>query len=143
MSALEQNTKRTVYFLAAIVAFIAGSPLSPVLSETCASIVLFISTQKRCRRMTIVFINKTQSLCLLVCSSKFECSLAQIMQDASNTCNPTYFYYLWDLLKLFCIPVRCNVRSQNLLWRPASSVPLQMSIYMYSLSRAHYVKSST
>ena len=59
MSVLEQNTKRIICFLAAIVAFIAGSPLSPVLSETCASIVLFISTQKRCRRMTIVFTNKT------------------------------------------------------------------------------------
>ena len=59
MSVLEQNTKRIVYFLAAIIAFIAGSPLSPVLSETCASIVLFISTQKRCRRMTIVFTNET------------------------------------------------------------------------------------
>jgi len=60
MSVLEQNTKRIVYFLAAIIAFIAGSPLSPVLSETCASIVLFISTQKLCRRMTVVLYSPTK-----------------------------------------------------------------------------------
>jgi len=59
MSVLEQNTKRIIYFLAAIIAFIAVSPLSPVLSETCVPIVLFISTQKHCRRMTIVLTNKT------------------------------------------------------------------------------------
>jgi hypothetical protein len=59
LSVVEQKRPRIVYLKAAVIAFITGSSLSPVLSESCASIVQSTSIQERCVRAAIVLLHKT------------------------------------------------------------------------------------